>query len=357
MNKLNPWPVAVVAITFALSAYAVRRFQHFALAKGLVDNPNSRSSHKVATPRGGGLVFVLLWGIASALLALFGAWVFEHVLVLLPSALIVAGIGCVDDHGGVSPARRALVHFAAALGGVYLLGGVDVLSFGDFKLHLGWLGALLAVLAIVWSVNLFNFMDGTDGIAGAEALFVLGIGGAFLWQAGGVGIAVSVWVLAASVGGFLVWNWPKASIFMGDVGSGFLGFLIAAFALAGEKWYGVPALLWAVLYTAFWFDATATLIRRIAAGERWYSAHRSHAYQRLHHFGGWSHGKILWAVIVLNVVFGCLALYGNAHREQLLWVFLVAVGIAGFCYMLVERIAPMYTNRHDDTSSAQHGSE
>lgn len=352
---LNSWPVVTIdlILAFVLSLLSVHRFRHFALTQGLVDNPNSRSSHKVATPRGGGLVFVLLWGIASALLALFGVWFFEHVLVLLPGALIVAAIGYMDDHGGVSPARRALVHFAAALGCVFVLGGVDALSLGAFKVHLGWLGALLAVLAIVWSVNLFNFMDGTDGIAGAEALFILGIGGVFLWQAGGAGIAVSAWILAASVGGFLVWNWPKASIFMGDVGSGFLGFLIAAFALAGEKWYGVPALLWAVLYAVFWFDATATLVRRVVAGECWYSAHRSNAYQRLHHLGGWSHGKILWAVIVLNAVFGCLAVYGNAHREQLFWIFLVAVGFAGLCYILVERIAPMRAITGDETSSVQ----
>jgi len=345
---LNSWLVVTVDVilAFVLSLLSVHRFRHFALVKGLVDNPNSRSSHKVATPRGGGLVFVLLWGIASVLLALFGAWVFEHVLVLLPGALIVAAIGYMDDHGGVSPARRALVHFAAALGCVFFLGGVDALSLGAFKVHLGWLGALLAVFAIVWSVNLFNFMDGTDGIASVEALSVVGVGGAFLWQAGGAELAVSAWILAASVGGFLVWNWPKASIFMGDVGSGFLGFLIAAYALAGEIWYGVPALLWVILYVVFWFDATVTLLRRVTAGERWYSAHRSHAYQRLHHLGGWSHRKILWAVIGLNIIFGCLAVYGNAHRDQLFWLLLTSVVIAGFLYAFIERIAPMYKNEH-----------
>jgi Fuc2NAc and GlcNAc transferase len=347
-RMLISWPVIAVVLVFAfvLSVFAVRRFHHFALAQGLVDNPNSRSSHQVATPRGGGLVFVLLWCMAGVLFTLFGTWSAIHALTILPGALCVAVIGYMDDHCGVSPAWRALVHFAAALSCVIFLGGMDTLSLGDFNVQVGWFSSALAVLAIMWSINLFNFMDGTDGIASVEALSVLIVGGAVLWQAGGAELAISAWILAASVGGFLVWNWPKASIFMGDVGSGFLGFIIAVFALSGEKWFGVPALLWAILYVVFWFDATVTLIRRIAAGERWYSAHRSHAYQRLHHLGGWSHRKILWAVIGLNIIFGCLAIYGNAHRDQLFWLLLTSVVVAGILYAFIERIAPMYKNEH-----------
>ncbi len=174
---------------------------------------------------------------------------------------------------------------------------------------------------------------------------MLGVGGFFLWQAGGAALAIPAWVLAATVAGFLLWNWPRAKIFMGDVGSSVLGFLIAVFALAGEVWFDVPMLLWVILYGVFWFDATLTLLRRMAAGERWYAAHRSHAYQRLHHGGGWSHGRILGGTIALNAVLALIALWANVHREELLWAVLVAFIALTVVYAMVERMAPMYPAR------------
>lgn len=330
---------------FALSCALVARFRLYALNKGLLDNPNARSSHTLATPRGGGLVFMLLWPVAGIGAILLGVWSLQQALVFLPGAALIGLVGYWDDHHGLPARWRAMVHFLAAAGGVAVLGGVSTLDLGVIEFHLGWLASVLAVLAIVWSVNLFNFMDGTDGIAGVEALFVFGMGGILLWQAGGAALAAPIWALAAAVAGFLVWNWPRAKIFMGDVGSGFLGFLIAVFALAGDAWFGVPALLWVILYGVFWFDATLTLLRRIAAGERWYAAHRSHAYQRLHHGGGWSHGRILWGTITVNAVLALIALWANAHREALLWAVLLAFIVLAAVYAVIERRAPMYPKR------------
>ncbi|MFZ5594709.1 MAG: MraY family glycosyltransferase [Pseudomonadota bacterium] len=332
-------------LTFVASWFLVGRFRAYALTKGLLDNPNARSSHTLATPRGGGLVFMLLWPVAGISAILLGVWSLQQALVFLPGAALIGLIGYWDDHHDLPARWRALVHFLAAAGGVAVLGGTDTLDLGMTELHLGWVASVLAVLTIVWSVNLFNFMDGTDGIAGVEAFFVFSVGGLLLWQAGGAALAAPIWALAAAVAGFLVWNWPRAKIFMGDVGSGFLGFLIAVFALAGEAWFGVPALLWVILYGVFWFDATITLLRRIAAGERWYAAHRSHAYQRLHHGGGWSHGRILWGVIALNTVLASLALWANAHREMLPWAVLTTFAVLAAAYAMVERIAPMYPAR------------
>ncbi len=329
-------------LAFAASWFFVGRFRVYALAKGLLDNPNARSSHTLATPRGGGVVFVVLWVVTGAGSVFLGVWSLPQALAFLPGALLLAGIGYWDDRHDLPARWRALVHFGVAGGSVMALGGVDTMGLGVTDLSLGWLGAGLAVFAIVWSINLFNFMDGTDGIAGVEALFVLGVGGFFLWQAGGAALAIPAWVLAATVAGFLLWNWPRAKIFMGDVGSSVLGFLVAVFALAGEVWFDVPMLLWVILYGVFWFDATLTLLRRIAAGERWYAAHRSHAYQRLHHSGGWSHGRILWGTITLNAVLALIALWANGHREELLWAMLVAVVVLAAVYAMIERRAPMY---------------
>ncbi len=319
---------------FFASWSLVGRFRCYALAQGLLDNPNARSSHSQATPRGGGLVFILLWLVAGVGLVFWEVWSLVQALAFLPGALLLAGIGYWDDRHDLPARWRALVHFVVA--------GVSVVALDVTDLPLGWLSAGLAVFAIVWSVNLFNFMDGTDGIAGVEALFVLVVGGFFLWQAGGGALAIPAWVLAATVTGFLLWNWPRARIFMGDVGSSVLGFLVAVFALAGEVWFDVSVVLWIILYGVFWFDATVTLVRRVMAGERWYSAHRSHAYQRLHNPLGWSHARILWGVITLNSMLAGLAWWANAMPDMQ-WVALgVAVVLLSIAYGWVERASPMY---------------
>lgn len=223
------------------------------------------------------------------------------------------------------------------------MGGLDQLMIGKILvLPLPWIGGILAILAIVWSTNLFNFMDGTDGIAAMEAIFVLGIGGFFLWNAQAAGMAMITWVLGTSVAGFLIWNKPRAKLFMGDVGSATLGFIIMVLAFYGEKQYGVPALLWVILYAAFIFDATVTLFRRLLAGEKGYQAHRLHAYQRLHQ-AGWSHAQVLWAYSGINVILAGLALFAFYHREWLLGSLLIAVLILVCLYVIVERFRPMYS--------------
>lgn len=309
-----------------------------------MDTPNARSSHQSATPRGGGVVFVGLWLGATLLAWVSGELSANGTLLLLPGGILVAGIGYWDDLYNISPLWRALVHVIVALITVYVLLAMDVhqQSWEIFS----WLGfgMLSAIFAMLWSINLFNFMDGTDGLAGMEACFVFGIGGWWLWQAGAYGYAYLAWVLVAAVTGFLVWNWPPARIFMGDGGSGFLGFLIAAFALAGQVWWDIPVLLWMIVYGVFWFDATMTLLRRILAGERWYSAHRSHAYQRLHQ-AGWSHRKVLLAISGINIGLVTAALWADANRETLPWVFLVTLVFLGAVYGGIERLRPMYPKK------------
>lgn len=329
--------ILTLSLLFALFAswFLVGRFRLYALAQGLLDNPNARSSHTLATPRGGGLVFILLWLVAGVGSVFWGVWSFAQALAFLPGAVLLAGIGYWDDHHDLPARWRAVVHFVVAGGSIGALGVVADLSLGGF-------GVGVAVFAVVWSINLFNFMDGTDGIAGVEALFVLGVGGFFLWQANGAALAIPAWMLAAMVAGFLLWNWPRARIFMGDVGSSVLGFLIAMFALAGEVWFDVPMVLWVILYGIFWFDATVTLVRRVMAGERWYAAHRSHAYQRLYRPLGWSHGRILWGVIAVNSMLGSLALWASAMPEMQLVALGGAIGLLGITYALIERVAPMY---------------
>lgn len=249
--------------------------------------------------------------------------------------LAVAVVGWIDDRVGLSAGLRLVAQVAAASWLVALLGGVHSVDAGVMRLPLGPLGSALAVLSIVWSTNLYNFMDGIDGIAGVEAVCVASVGGALLLLSGANGLALVALVIAAASAGFLVWNRPPARIFMGDAGSGLLGFMLAGLAFAGEK-EGAPALIWVILLGAFVADATIVVARRMMRGEPWYTAHRSHLYQRLVQ-SGWSHGKVDGAVLGTNLVLSLLAAAAWRWRGFLPWALAVGVVGVGVAYVFMER--------------------
>lgn len=333
--------IVSLLVFFFLALSLVNCFRCYALDKGLVDIPNSRSSHQVSTPRGGGIVFVALWLGIVLLGWIKGELLLGAVLLVLPGASLVAAIGYWDDLYNLSPLWRVSIHFIAALMAVYILWAVGANDKSWNMSSWRWLVGLASVLAIVWSINLFNFMDGTDGLAGMEACFIFAVGGGWLWQAGAQNYAYLAWALVTTVAGFLVWNWPPARVFMGDGGSGFLGFLTATFALVGQSWWDIPILLWLIVYGVFWFDATVTLLRRIWAGERWYTAHRAHAYQRLYQ-AGWSHRKVLLAISGLNTVLSAAALWAHVYPSTIPWMFLATLIMLGGGYGGVEWLRPMY---------------
>jgi Fuc2NAc and GlcNAc transferase len=278
VNLLLP---ALLPLGVFLSAlWLTGRFRRYALARRLLDIPNARSSHVLPTPRVGGVAIVLTTLMALPLLAAMGALAWSTVWGLLGGTGLAALIGFADDHSHIAPPLRLLGHFAAAGWILAWLGGLPPLPLLGFVVELHWLGYALAALYLVWMLNLTNFMDGIDGIAGVEAIAVC-LGGAILYLVTVPGTKqwLAPLVLAAATSGFLVWNWPPAKIFMGDVGSGFLGLMLAALSLQAAR--VVPTLFWSwvILLGAFVVDATVTLIRRVARGERFYEAHRSHAYQ------------------------------------------------------------------------------
>jgi Fuc2NAc and GlcNAc transferase len=184
----------------------------------------------------------------------------------------------------------------------------------------------LAVLAIVWGTNLFNFMDGIDGIAAAEGLFIAGAGGALL-AGTAPAVTAALWVIAAACAGFLVWNWSPARIFMGDVGSGFFGFLLAAIAALTATQGLLPIPVWAILWGTFIADTGVTLVRRMLRGEQWWSAHRSHAYQRLSRRFG-SHGKSALLYSGINVLLlAPAAILAHAHPAAAWWICVAVLGV------------------------------
>jgi Fuc2NAc and GlcNAc transferase len=282
-------------VTALLSALVTGFVRRYALHR-LLDLPNARSSHQIPTPRGGGLAIVLVYFGAVLYLSLAGQLPPDLTLALL-GGLPIAAIGFWDDHGHVAARWRFLVQMLAAGWSLYWLGGMESLALAGQIWHPGWFGALFAAWYLVWMSNLFNFMDGIDGIAGVETSTVC-LSAVFLTFPHAS--AVGALPLAGAACGFLAWNWPPARIFMGDVGSGCIGFLLAVLALhgAGEARSGFA--IWWILSGVFFLDATWTLLRRMARGERWYEAHRSHAYQHAARRLG-AHKPVTLAVLTINL--------------------------------------------------------
>jgi Fuc2NAc and GlcNAc transferase len=254
--------------------------RQYALSRKLIDTPNERSSHKVPTPRGGGLAIVITY-LAALLWLELGIELHMEVWTIVLAGGWIALVGWLDDHNDVSPKWRLLAHFIAASSALVSFGGLPPLPVFGFMLDFGWLGHVLASVYLVWLLNLYNFMDGIDGIAGIEAVTVC-LGGILLYLlTGGDELAWELpLLLTCAVLGFFFWNFPKAKIFMGDVGSSFLGFVIGILSIQAA-WIE-PELFWGwiILLGAFVVDATVTLFRRVLRGEQFYKAHRSHAYQR-----------------------------------------------------------------------------
>jgi Fuc2NAc and GlcNAc transferase len=291
----------IILAALAASALLTQLTRKVAAGMGVLDVPNPRSSHAVPTPRGGGVAIVLVTTAGLVLLAQRGMIRSDLLWAVGAGGLAVALVGFADDRRPLPAATRLTVHFAAALWALAWLGGLPALRVGDHLLSFGWAGYVLGALGIVWAINLFNFMDGIDGLAGSEAIFVA-LAGALLSLAtgGSAGLASEALVLAAASGGFLLWNWPPARIFLGDVGSGYLGYVIVVLAVAATRDNPVALWVWLILGGAFFVDATVTLIRRTLRHERLHEAHRSHAYQWL--ALRWrSHGKATVAIVAINL--------------------------------------------------------
>jgi len=271
------------------------------LARGLLDSPNQRSSHVRPTPRGGGIAIVLVS--LAVMVALAWSGVMDVALFrALAGGAAIALVGHLDDRGRIGIAGRFAVHVAAASWATWCLGGMTELDWNGSVIRLGFWGPVLSVLCIVWALNLFNFMDGIDGIAASEAVFMAGAGGLLAYMAGlTTGISAVGLAIAAPSLGFLWSNWPPARIFMGDVGSGFLGFVLAVLALGAARENAIMLPVWFILGGVFIVDATLTLLRRLARRERFYEAHRSHAYQWLARRWN-SHLRVTAVCVALNVL-------------------------------------------------------
>lgn len=282
---MTPLAIIIMAsstlLALGVGTWVCRRAQ----ALGLVQDSNLRSSHLQPTPTAGGLGFVTAASLAGIGLALMCGWQLGWGVLCL--AAVLAAVGLRDDIRHVSARFRFSMQVLVSAGLLYLLGELPELRFQrPVEIEVaGWLLMALLLLASLWWINLFNFMDGIDGIAAVQAVFMLLLGVLMVAEAHPGAMADPAWIfmlsVATAVVGFLLLNWPPAKIFMGDVGSTWLGFVIFALGLISVQkgWLNYSA--WLALAGVFVADATVTFLTRLARGECWYEAHRSHAYQRL----------------------------------------------------------------------------
>ncbi|MCW5619991.1 MAG: glycosyltransferase family 4 protein [Burkholderiales bacterium] len=277
---------------FAATAVTLPLLMSLSARGWLLDRPNARSLHATATPRIGGLSVAA--GVAAGL-ALQGA---IPTVILL--ALCLCALSLLDDWKGLSPAIRLLGHLAAA-------GALVSLNLSGHPL---WLKVAFVVL-IVWMTNLYNFMDGADGLAGGMAFFGFGSYAVASWIAGDANLAVTCGVIAMAAAGFLLFNFPPARVFLGDAGSIPLGFLAGGIGLLGWNAQYWPFWFPLVIFSPFVVDASITLMRRGLVGERVWHAHRTHYYQRLV-LMGWTHARLAgmsYGLMGLCATAGLLALH------------------------------------------------
>lgn len=314
------WLLLAVFTASWVLTFGLRRY---ALSRSLMDIPNERSAHSVPTPRGGGVAFVVSFLVALPFLAHF-EWIEVSTLyALLGAGLLVAIIGFADDHGHIAARWRLLGHFVAAGWVLLWIGGLPPITLLSTHIDLGWIGQVLALVYLVWMLNLYNFMDGIDGLASAEMISVC-LGMCLVYGLGMHGdLAWAPLTLAAAVAGFLCWNFPPAKIFMGDAGSGFMGLIVGAISLH-SAWYQ-PELLWSwvILSGVFIVDATWTLVRRLSRGEKVYQAHSHHGYQ--HAARRFGHKKVTLTVVAINIaVLLPIALLVAMNYLDAFWAVLIA---------------------------------
>lgn len=300
---MNPSLLVILASSAVLAALLTLIIRRSALHKQLLDIPNDRSLHTVPTPRGGGAAIVLVFTAAIITLTATDYVETKNAAILIGCGALVAVTGFLDDRQLLSHARsRLALHFVAAVIAISALGGLPTLPVFGTNVSLGIFGGILAAVYLVWLLNLFNFMDGVDGISGAQVVSVCGAAAFLIHRTThDYNIASLPLALAAATLGFLVFNWPPAKIFMGDVGSGFVGFIIGILSIISADTAPPLGWVWVILLGVFIVDATVTLIGRLIRKQKPHVAHRSHAFQHLAlRFG--SHKRVTIGVVAINVL-------------------------------------------------------
>lgn len=283
----------IYLLLFILSFILVYLIRRHAIKNSLLAEVTERSSHIVPTPHGGGIAIAITWFIGLSYLFLSNL-IDDSLYYALMAGLIIAIVSYIDDLFELSAKIRLGAQALVAILGLNFLGTFTSLDLGFFTIHNQIITNIFAFFMIIWFINLYNFLDGIDGYAGSEAIY-LGVAGYLLFGDS------HFLVLIVAVSGFLIWNWHTAKIFMGDVGSTLLGYTVAIFTIYYTNQETTNFWIWIILFGLFWFDATLTLYRRYKNKEILSQAHKKHAYQRLTQ-SGWSHDKVVIYSVFINLI-------------------------------------------------------
>lgn len=287
--------IVIGLISFVITGILYR----YAIRNSIIDIPNERSSHTIPTPRGGGVAIVVTFLGALCVIYLFDIISQSTLIGILGGSALVAAIGFIDDHKHIPAGWRLLGHTISSIWLLFWIGGLPTIILFGQHVDLGWIGNVLAAIYLIWALNLYNFMDGIDGLASIEAVTTC-LSCSILYFLSGQDDYVMLVYLAASVIGFLIWNFPPAKIFMGDAGSGFLGITLGALSIH-SAWIDPKFLwVWMILLAVFITDASITLCRRLLRGKKIYAAHRCHAYQ--HAAKRYSHKSVSLSIGLINIV-------------------------------------------------------
>ncbi|MEM1404513.1 MAG: glycosyltransferase family 4 protein [Pseudomonadota bacterium] len=308
---------ASLLIAFVTVLAGVAAYLPLAQRKGWGDRPNHRSSHEKLTPSSGGVVIVLAMVLAMVIAATAGTLEWSlRLQSLIAGMIMLCVVGAWDDRHALGAAPRLLVFFLAAT--------PIVLLFSPWSGAMQWAVSAVLLVALVWVLNLYNFMDGVDGIAALQCVIVSAVlGGLGFLQGASNDFVLVAGILSAAYAGFLFFNWPPARIFMGDAGSLPAGLMLGALGLWQWSEGVLPAAIWLVLMSPFLLDTAFTLIRRALRGERITHGHREHIYQRLYrHWGGAT--PVNLGLLVLQLGYLCPLAVLGVHRPEFQWTILTA---------------------------------
>ena len=325
-----------------LSAWLTRLLCHPAAPFQILDHPNERSLHERPTPRGGGLAILIAFLVCGAAVSLF--YPIRGLAEITLSIIVVSIVSFLDDRYSVPPIYRFLAHGIAAA--VILYGGFSLqkLEIPGVTWHWSYVaGSLFSAVFIVWMINLYNFMDGMDGFAGGMAVSGFGAFAILGWMAGHDAFMAINLIISAAAAGFLIFNFPPARIFMGDIGSSVLGLLAASLSLWGARDGVFPFWIAVLVFSPFIVDATVTLIRRLLRREKIWQAHKTHYYQTLVQ-AGWGHRKTVLLEYAIMLGCGVTALWGVRAPEKLQAAILA--GWTLFYFLFFFRVSRLASRRN-----------
>ena len=287
-------------LIFLLSFGLTYFYRSFAINKEIIANPNNRSLHKQFIPSGGGIVFSSIYVLLIGILGFFEILRFEMLMVFGLGAFSAALFGFVDDLYDINALVKLFIQFSLSVWVLvwFDIGGLDILSWLPF-----WLSWFLSCFLLIWIMNLYNFMDGVDGMAASGTIFAcVALIIVLIITSGFSNLVILLSLLLFTSLGFVLYNWPPANIFMGDSGSVFLGSFFGALIVISLIDGGISFWPWLIVFSYFIGDTHTTILMRLALSKNWYKPHRSHAYQNLARILD-SHIKVTSGVQMYNIFY------------------------------------------------------